>query len=162
MDRETFIAAVEELQQAKKYYLLDIFPEQVPDENVRYFAVERFLMKGKTLQRYAERVGIIVLKLLCFEEADIYLVGTETDSWYEPFEGINLSDITVEQLATVMKAVITRDSGALMVLFKNSGALISIEGGFQTTVYCSDHAMLRRIALLGQAEGIFFRPGGEG
>ena len=158
MDKAAVLARADELRTGP-YYLMDIFPEQVPEGSVRYFAVERFLMKGKTLQRYAERVGIIVLKLLCYEDADIYLAGTDHDAWFEPYEDVNLAEVTVEQLATIMKAVITRDCGSLLVLFAQSGALISIDGGFQTAVYGLDRHMGRRIALMAQAEGMFFRAG---
>ena len=156
MDKATLLAEIERLQ-TQKCYVLDIFPQQVPKDSANFLAVEKFLLKGKTLQRYAERVGIIVFKLLCYEEADILLVDADDDDWFEPYSQVNLADIPLERLATLIKAVITRDSGAIEVLFRPSGTLMSIEGAFQTNVYNADQATLRRLALLCQAEGIFLR-----
>lgn len=118
----------------------------------------KFFAQGQGLcPRYAERVGIIIFKLLCYEEADILLVDAGDDDWFKPYSQVNLAQIPLEQLATLIKAIITRDSGAIKVLFRPSRTLISIDGAFQTSVYNADPAMLRRIALLAQAEGIFFR-----
>ena len=156
MDQAQLLAEIDALQEGN-CYVLDIFPQQVPAGNPNYGAVENFLLKGKTLPRYAERVGIIIFKLLCYEEADILLVDAGDDDWFKPYSQVNLAQIPLEQLATLIKAVITRDSGAIKVLFRPSRPLISIDGAFQTSVYNADPATLRRIALLAQAEGIFFR-----
>ncbi len=156
MEQAQLLAQIETLQK-EKCYVLDIFPQQVPAGNPNFLAVENFLLKGKTLQRYAERVGVILFKLLCYEEADILLVDAGDDDWFKPYSQVNLADIPLERLATLVKSVITRDSGAIDVIFRPSQTLMSIEGAFQTNVYTADPVILRRIALLCQAEGIFFR-----
>ena len=156
MDQAQLLAEIDALQEGA-CYVLDIFPQQVPADSKNFSAVENFLLKGKTLPRYAERVGIIIFKLLCYEEADMLLVDAGEDDWFKPYSQVNLAQIPLEQLATLIKAVITRESGTIDVLFRPSNTLISIEGAFQTSVYHADPAMLRRIALLAQAEGLFIR-----
>lgn len=85
------------------------------------------------------------------------MVDADDDDWFKPYSQVNLADIPSERLATLVKAVITRESGAIEVIFRPSQTLMSIEGAFQTNVYHADQATLRRIALLCQAEDIFLR-----
>lgn len=151
------LAKIEKLQQLP-YKIIDIFPEQISQDNSRFYhEVESYLLRSRALQRFADSVISLILKLLCYERADILIIDETENSWLKPYQGKWLAEAPVEKLSSVMRHIITKDHGSMHLLFAEHDSLISIDGGFSITVYAPGERLDNLLTALCQSEELFYR-----
>ena len=136
---------IEELL-GKEYYLIDIFPERVPERaDGRYFDVEKILRRD--MQGFCRRITNIILKLYCY--CDMTAV-TDKDT---------LTDPPAEKLAELTEGCLTGggDTGHICILLPEHDSLLTLSrDDMYATLYAPDERLKKLVSELCRSEGLFF------
>ena len=125
---------IEELLQCP-YWIVDILPSQVPYKNPgQYFAVEKYFLQGKQLDKIKQKHIDLILKLNCYRDISI---DEETDVNPSPER---ISEEIRDRLLCIM-------TGESMILSKPDDTHL--------TLYNPDEQLLELIKVLASSEGLF-------
>ena len=152
----TLLEQIEALQN-KPYGVIDIFPETISAENQPiYQAVEQYFLRTSLLPRFAESIVTIILRLVCYERAEIFITEAPENHWLTPYSNKWLSGEPIEILAAVFKHIVTKDVSSAQILLIDANCLISLDGGFTVSVYQPNEQLEQYLLPLVQAEGLFY------
>lgn len=144
---ERYDAIVEDLLK-KPYWIIDILPEQVPEDSKgQYFAVEAYYRQKENLAALHARFKNLLLKLNCYEDLLVWNAGEE--NWAsnpDPF---------------AMQALLMREEPYYMViLMEEPETMLTVDGeDLYMTLYHPREETLDRIRTLAASEGLFVRKG---
>ena len=140
---KTISKNVEELLE-KPYQVIDILPEQVPEEaSGRYFAVERYYLEPARFTDIRKRFADIVIKLYCYYDL-IVLLGDADEPSVDPGP---------EQLENWIESA----KQHMCILIGNDSLLMISTDDLYMTVFNADESLTARIELLAKAKGLFVR-----
>lgn len=128
----------------KNAYLIDIFPERVPEKSDgRYFDVERYFQQNRSC---IDRSFInVILKLYCYCD----VIAVTQDGKYECPE--------TEKLIDMLERCLCGETGFVNMFLPEYDALIALNrDDLYMTVYNADGKLVELIARLVSAEGLFF------
>jgi len=129
----------------KKAYLIDIFPNRVPEKSGgRYFGVERYFQQNRSC---IDRSFInVILKLYCYCD----IIAVTYDGKYECPE--------TEKLIDMLERCLCGETGFVNMFLFEYDALIALNrDDLYMTVYNADSKLIQLISRLASAEGLFFR-----
>lgn len=132
----------------RPYYVLDIFPHQVPEDKQNVFMeVEEYFLLDRELEVITEKFIRIVLKAICYFPYEIY-----DKEW--------LGRMDAARLAKRIEKIMLSQQGFLNVLLCDNHALLQVEGGsLYMTVYNADNCVEKVMRKLALSEGLFWRKG---
>ena len=128
----------------KPYWLIDVLPEQVPEERAAaYFAAERFWLRPENLEGIRRRFADLLLKLNCYHSLEA--AAGEDDP---------VPVVAPEQLA----ARITEARENLVFFLPGMNAAITLNrDDLYMTVYDPPQPLLDLLGRLAAAGGLFLR-----
>lgn len=135
---------IEELLQ-KPYWVIDILPEQVPEESEgQYFSVEEYLMQPEQRTELQQSFFDLLLKLNCYYDFEVH---TEIHAR----KSLNPAPEVLEKL-------MMEQEEALDIVFPSVPALIVVRpDDHYMTVFNPDEELLQRITKLAEPKGLFVR-----
>ena len=138
------VNAIVEALLEKPYRVIDILPEQVPENAPgRYFAVERYYLEPSRYGDIRKRFAEIVLKLYCYDDLSV-LPGDGDEPHVDP-EPERLADWIVS-------------AKQHMCILIGEDALLTIgTDDLYMTVYNADEPLTKQLELLAKANGLFLR-----
>ena len=128
----------------KPYWVIDILPEQVPENSAgQYARIEEYFLQYEQMAALRQRFATILLKLNCYDDFHV-LLPDESQSWDNP---------TPHQLADLL----TCGQYDLLILLKEKRCLITANrDDTYMTVYNPSSELRNRIRALAASEGLFF------
>ena len=128
----------------KPYWLIDVLPEQVPEERAAaYFAAERYWLRPENLEGIRRRFADLLLKLNCYHSLEA--AAGEDDP---------VPVLAPEQLA----ARITEARENLVFFLPGMNAAITLNrDDLYMTVYDPPQPLLDLLGRLAAADGLFLR-----
>lgn len=147
---------IEQLQEKEDVYCIDFLPCVMLNE--QYFDLEDYLLETY-IEDFAKKISNIVLKLIHYYSAQIYLTEApeEYDGKYLEFIGEDIRQRSLQELADIIQYVITKDFSSIQILLEDASFLISINGEFSVDVYNPSEENVNFIRALVQQEGLFLR-----
>ena len=136
---------VEELLK-EECYVIDFLPKKVSEEYIeRFLEVEEYFLQGNEWEHIKESFIRILLKLQCYCSFKFY-----NEKWYE--------ELSVNELADMLKRVLSSSNGYLNMLSIESKMLICIEGStLNLSIYNATGDMLDLLSELATAERLYIR-----
>ena len=128
----------------KPYWLIDVLPEQVPEERAAaYFAAERYWLRPENLEGIRRRFADLLLKLNC----------------YHSLEAAAGEDASVPVLAPEQLAARIKEAREDLVFFlPGMNAVITLNrDDLYMTVYNPPKPLLELLGRLAPADGLFLR-----
>jgi len=141
LDREQ---QVEKLLE-QPYYVIDFLPRQVQkDEGYFFFEVEEYFLNINEINRISEKFIHIILKTLCYFKFSVY-----AEKW--------LNTVKPEELASVIKKVVTKQKGFIHILLSQDNVLLEIKGGdLHISVFNCNEKIESIMKALAISEGLFW------
>jgi hypothetical protein len=154
--RKEILNLIEELQSKNQYYIITPFSKTYG----KYFdELEEYLLKFY-LDDYSNKICRIIMKVICYYDAEIYLTEFPIEKEGLNFVGLeyqNLRTQSLEKLHEIISYVIKRDVSSVEIVFPKEKSLISVSGHFQVVVYGDKSEFLKLVKDLSNAEGLFFK-----
>ena len=147
---------IESLQE-KEYMIIDIFPKQVHKDI--YFEVEKFYMK-KYLKTFAKKTSRIIMQIMCYFDLEIYLTEfpkKKKNHKYASLIDMDLASLKLSKIDKIVHFVICDDISSLAIIAPDCPFLISIDGGFQVTLYNLSGEHIDLIKKIVEKENLYFR-----
>ncbi len=128
----------------KPYWVIDILPEQVPENSAgQYARIEEYFLQYEQMAALRQRFATILLKWNCYDDFHV-LLPDESQSWDNPIP---------HQLADLL----TCGQYDLLILLKEKRCLITVNrDDTYMTVYNPSPELRKRIRALAASEGLFF------
>ncbi len=139
-------------------YIIDILPKTMESEG--YFELEEYLM-DTYIDEYAEKIVRIVLKIINYYSAQIFLTELPENYCGElknyPVD-TDINGLDIKELADIIRYIIKNDISSVQLLLGDSPYFnISISGGFNIDIYGAADDDLELIEMLVRQEGLFLR-----
>ena len=136
---------VEELLK-EECYVIDFLPKKVSEEYIdKFLEVEEYFLQGNEWENIKESFIRILLKLQCYCSFQFY-----NEKWYEK--------LSVNEMADMLKHVLSSSNGYLNMLSIESKMLICIEGStLNLSIYNATGDMLELLSELVTAERLYMR-----
>ncbi len=127
-------------------YVIDFLPKKVSEEYIeRFLEVEEYFLRGNEWERIKKSFIRILLKLQCY-----YFFKFYNEKWYE--------ELSVNELADMLKHVLSSSNGYANMLSIENKLLICIEGStLNLSIYNATSDMLVLLSELATAERLFIR-----
>ena len=127
-------------------YIIDIFPAVISQENFECFSeIEKYFLQERELDKLAEKMINIVLKMACYHNFEIYY-----GRWYRKIKPWKLAEIINQTLKI--------NNVYLNLLSKEDKMLITIHGKtLHISVYNPPLKAIANLSMLSSAEGLFMR-----
>lgn len=128
----------------KPYWVIDILPEQVPEDSAgQYFAIEQYYLQQPGIMDIHHRFTAILLKLNCYSD---FLVCF-------PDQEQQIRNPEPEKLVSW----INEEQKNLCIVLAGEDVLITLNhDDTYITVYNPSEALINRIGSLAMAQGLFF------
>ena len=146
---------INHLQENSVCHYIDVLPKRIAGDE--FFALEEHLLET-CLHDFANSISAIVIKLIHYYPAQIYLteLNADTECKYERLIGTDLRSIPLPELSDVISHVILHDvSSVQVVLGSEPYAVMSINGHFSVDIYNASTECLKLLKMLTQQEGLF-------
>ena len=125
-------------------YLIDILPGRITDFE-KYSSIEEYYLQEKELERFAEKVANIVIKLQGYHD-------------FETFCEIWRGYVKPWELSRMVKWTIRSKNGFLYLVSKKDNMLLSIKGQtLYMEVYNPPLTAVANLSMLASSEGLFMR-----
>ena len=125
-------------------YVIDILPSQMADFE-KYSEIEEYYLQEKELDKFAEKIVNIVIKIQGYHEFDIFW-----GSWK--------GNVASGELAGLVRKTIRSKDGFLNMLSKKENMLLSIHGqALYMEIYNPTLAAIANLSMLASSEGLFMR-----
>lgn len=136
---------VEELLK-EECYVIDFLPKKVSEEYIdKFLEVEEYFLQGNEWENIKESFIRILLKLQCYCSFQFY-----NEKWYEK--------LSVNEMADMLKHVLSSSNGYVNMLSIESKMLICIEGStLNFSIYNATGDMLELLSELATAERLYMR-----
>lgn len=127
-------------------YVIDIFPDRIPDNRIKTFLeIEDFYLQEQELDRFADKLINIVIKIRCYHGFEIYC-----GEWYQ--------EIKPQKLAELIRKTVKSQNGFMNILSRDDNMLLTINGRtLHMSVYNPTLFAIANLSRLATAEGMFFR-----
>ena len=127
-------------------YVIDFLPRKVAKAFAeRFFEVEEYFLQGNEWERIKESFVRILLKLQCYYDFKVY-----NENWHEEF--------SINELADMIKDVLSSSSGHMNLLCEEDKLLICIEGSaLNLSIYNASEEMVTLLSEMATAEGLYIR-----
>lgn len=148
---------IDKLQENEKCFSVDLFPQPIVSEE--FYTLESFFLTYY-LTDFSARISRIILKLIHYYEAEIYLTEFSEDSLeheYSNWAGENLRKKPLEDLERVIRFVIEKDQSSVQVLFRKENFVVSINGEFSVSIFGLKDDQHPLISSLVTQENLFLR-----
>lgn len=129
---------IDDLQMNGKCYFVDILPQIM--DNKEFFKLEDYLI-STYLDEFSKKISNIVIKLICYYNSKIYLIGSDSNCDNNNLKSLINQDIrnkTLFEIADIIKYVILNDKLSVQIIFAEIPFLISINGAFSVDIYNID------------------------
>ena len=129
----------------KPYWVIDILPEQVPENSAgQYFAIEQYYLQQPGITDIHHRFADILLKLNCYSDFLVCLSDQEQQ----------IRNPEPERLVSW----INEEQKDLCIVLAGKDVVITLNhDDTYMTVYNPSEALINRIGSLAMAHGLFFR-----
>ena len=147
---------IESLQE-KECMIIDVFPKQINKDI--YFEVEKFYRK-KYLKAFAKKMSRIIMQIMCHFDLEIYLTefpDKKKNHKYASLVDIDLASLKLSEIDKILHFVICDDISSLAMLAPDCPFLISIDGGFQVSLYNISGEHIDLIRKIVEKENLYFR-----
>jgi len=147
---------IESLQE-KEFMIIDVFPKQV-QKNI-YFEVENFYMK-KYLKDFAKKTSRIIMQIMCYFDLEIYFTEfseEQINDKYALLIGTDLASLKLKKLNKIIHCVICDEISSLKIVVPDCSFLISIDGGFQISLYNVSGEHIDLIKKIVEKENLYLR-----
>lgn len=130
-----------------EYCVIDILPEQVPEDSAgQFFAIEEYFRTSGRLRELRGKFADILLKLNCYD--DIMVCFYPEEIWEKNPDPGRL----VERIYRMP------ENNFVRVLLESEEAMIDLDGcDIYMTVYGANDALMRGLEALAMAGGLFVR-----
>jgi hypothetical protein len=142
-------------------YAIDVFPRPIYHD--RFYELEDYFLETY-LREFAEKIGRIIIVLIHYCDANIYINGFPEDAPETEYSAMaygELRGLPVRRIVDIIRFVVTRGMTSLEILFPHIPAFISIRGGDEFSVtacgFRRDPEKANLLKLLVEREGLFFR-----
>lgn len=150
-------SVINDLQENSDCYYIDVLPKRIEGED--FFALEEYLLET-CLHDFANSISGIVIKLIHYYPAQIYLTELDADVEFEyaALVGEDLRSIPLLKLSEIITHVILHDISSVQVVLGNEPyTIISINGHFSVDIYNASDECLELLKMLTQQEGFFLK-----
>ena len=147
---------IESLQE-KECMIIDVFPKQIHKDI--YFEVEKFYMK-KYLKPFAKKMSRIIMQIMCYFDLEIYFTEfpeEQTNGKYASLINTDLTSLKLNEINKIIHCVICDEISSLKIVIPDCSFLISIDGGFQVSLYNISGEYLDLIRKIVEKENLYFR-----
>lgn len=148
---------INNLQENSVCHYIDILPKRITGDN--YFELEEYLLKTY-LHDFANSISVIVIKLIHYYPAQIYLTEfyTETESKYATLLDKDLRSFPLSELYKIISYVILHDVSSVQIVLGNDPyAVVSVNGHFSVDIYNASAECLNLLEELIRQEGLFLK-----
>lgn len=150
-------SVINDLQENSDCHYIDVLPERIAGDD--FFALEEYLLET-CLHDFANSISGIVIKLIHYYPAQIYLTELDDDVEFEYAArvGEDLRSIPLPELSEIITHVILHDISSVQVVLGNEPyTIISINGHFSVDIYNASDECLELLKMLTQQEGFFLK-----
>ncbi len=149
---------IDELLDEPNGKIIDFLPKRIESEN--YFRLEQYCL-STYLDIFASKIANIVIKLIHYYEAHIYITETPKalPKKWNHITGKDLAAYPLEEIQEIIEYVIKNDISSLHFLLyeNNTPFLLSINGEFSVDLHGTQTKDIELIELLVRQEGLFLR-----
>lgn len=148
---------IDKLQEEENCFSIDLFPQ--PIESEEFYTLESFFLTYY-LTDFSAKISRIILKLIHYYEAEIYLTEfpeEALESEYSGWAGENLRKESLESLDRVIRFVIEKDQSSVQVLFRKENFVVSINGEFSVSIFGLKNDYYPLLSSLVTQESLFLR-----
>lgn len=148
---------INHLQENSVCHYIDVLPKRIMGDE--FFALEEHLLET-CLHDFANSISAIVIKLIHYYPAKIYLteIDVDTECKYETLIGTDLRSLPLPELSEVISYVILHDISSVQIVLGNeSFVIMSINGHFSVDIYNASTECLALLKMLTQQEGLFLK-----
>lgn len=125
-------------------YVIDLLPSRMTDFE-RYSEIEEYYLQEKELDRFAEKIVNIAIKIQGYHEFEIFCA-----TWQH--------DVVPEALAEMIRKTIRSKDGFLNMLSKKDNMLLSVHGQtLHMEIYNPTLSAIANLSMLASSEGLFLR-----
>ena len=150
-------SVINDLQENSACHYIDVLPKRIAGDD--FFALEEYLLET-CLHDFAKSISGIVIKLIHYYPAQIYLTELDADVEFEYAArvGEDLRSIPLTELSEIITHVILRDISSVQIALGNEPyTIISINGHFSVDIYNASDECLDILKMLTQQEGLFLK-----
>lgn len=150
-------SVINDLQENSDCHYIDVLPKRIAGDD--FFALEEYLLET-CLHDFAKSISGIVIKLIHYYPAQIYLTELDADVEFEYAArvGEDLRSIPLPELSEIITHVIQHDiSSVQLVLGNEPYTIISINGHFSVDIYNASDECLDLLKMLTQQERLFLK-----
>lgn len=150
-------SVINDLQENSACHYIDVLPKRIAGDD--FFALEEYLLET-CLHDFAKSISGIVIKLIHYYPAQIYLTELDADVEFEYAArvGEDLRSIPLPELSEIITHVILRDISSVQIALGNEPyTIISINGHFSVDIYNASDECLDLLKMLTQQEGLFLK-----
>lgn len=150
-------SVINDLQENSACHYIDVLPKRIAGDD--FFALEEYLLET-CLHDFAKSISGIVIKLIHYYPAQIYLTELDADVEFEYAArvGEDLRSIPLTELSEIITHVILRDISSVQIALGNEPyTIISINGHFSVDIYNASDECLDLLKMLTQQEGLFLK-----
>ena len=151
----SIFSVINDLQENSACHYIDVLPKRIAGDD--FFALEEYLLET-CLHDFAKSISGIVIKLIHYYPAQIYLTELDADVEFEYAArvGEDLRSIPLPELSEIITHVILRDISSVQIALGNEPyTIISINGHFSVDIYNASDECLDLLKMLTQQEGLF-------
>lgn len=153
----SIFSVINDLQENSACHYIDVLPKRIAGDD--FFALEEYLLET-CLHDFAKSISGIVIKLIHYYPAQIYLTELDADVEFEYAArvGEDLRSIPLPELSEIITHVILRDISSVQIALGNEPyTIISINGHFSVDIYNASDECLDLLKMLTQQEGLFLK-----
>ena len=150
-------SVINDLQENSDCHYIDVLPRRILGDD--FFTLEEYLLET-CLHDFANSISDIVIKLIHYYPAQIYLTELDADIEFEYATriGKDLRFIPLLELSEIITYVILHDISSIQVVLGNEPyTIISINGHFSVDIYNASNECLELLKMLTQQEGLFLK-----
>lgn len=151
----SIFSVINDLQENSDCHYIDVLPKRIVGDE--FFTLEEYLLETG-LHDFANSISGIVIKLIHYYPAQIYLTELDADVAFEYAArvGEDLRSISLPELSEIITHVILHDISSVQVVLGNEPyTIISINGHFSVDIYNATGECLELLKMLTQQEGLF-------
>lgn len=146
---------IEYLQKESQRHYIDVIPLKAMEEE--YPKLERYLLETYLID-FAKKISIIIIKLIYYYNAKIYLMEFKEKSKYEGLLGQDLRTEPLKELEKIITYVIIQNNVSMKILLEDEpNSLISINGHFSVDIFNASKDLIKLLEMLTQQEKLFLK-----
>lgn len=147
---------IDDMQEKTECYYINFLPETMMSD--RFSQWEEYF-ENVHLKDFAVKVSNVILKLMCYYEAEIYLTEfpkSMRGHKYEKFVDTNFRNLPLKKIAEVVKFIIEDGFASFNICFEEEKFLISASGYYNISFFNLKEAHVDLISKLVVQENLFF------